>query len=197
MRKDNGITLIALVVTIVVLLILAAVSISMLTGENGIITQAQRARTENRAGTVEERVKLWKNEVIAANYDYTDNDVDTENEMLQKLLDEDLVEEEEIDRNAKIITIGERDIDYSMTIEIPIYDYKGGNTYELSFYIKCEYGMTWREFVESSYNTEAFFINIDSTIWKESDMLYKGSDIIVNPDDEILQDEQYILMSGA
>ena len=197
MRKDNGITLIALVVTIVVLLILAAVSISMLTGENGIITQAQRARTENRAGTVEERVKLWKNEVIAANYDYTDNDVDTENEMLQKLLDEDLVEEEEINRNAKIITIGERDIDYSMTIEIPIYDYKGGNTYELSFYIKCEYGMTWREFVESSYNTEAFFINIDSTIWKESDMLYKGSDIIVNPDDEILQDEQYILMSGV
>ena len=196
MRKDNGITLIALVVTIVVLLILAAVSISMLTGENGVITQAARAKLENRAGTVDERVKLWKNEVIAANYDYTDNDVDTENEMLQKLLDEDLVEEEEIDRNAKIITIGERDIDYSMTIEIPIYDYKGGNTYELSFYIKCKYGMTWKEFVESSYNTEAFFINIDSTIWKGSDMLYKGSDIIVNPDDEILQDEQYILKSG-
>ena len=194
MRKDNGITLIALVVTIVVLLILAAVSISMLTGENGIITQAQRARTENRAGTVEERVKLWKNEVITANYDYTDDDVDTEGEMLQKLLDEDLVEEEEIDRDAKIITIGERDIDYSMTIEIPIYDYMGGNTYELSFYIKCEYGMTWRQFVESSYNTVDFLAQIDS-IWKEHYMLYKGSDIIVNPDDEILQNEQYILKS--
>ena len=194
MRKDNGITLIALVVTIVVLLILAAVSISMLTGENGVITQAARAKLENRAGTVDERVKLWKTEVKTSKN--TGVPVDSENEMLQKLLDEDLVEEEEIDRNAKIITIGERDIDYSMTIEIPIYDYKGGNTYELSFYIKCEYGMTWRKFVESSYNTEAFFINIDSTIWKGSDMLYKGSDIIVNPDDEILQDEQYILKSG-
>ena len=40
MKKEQGITLIALVVTIVVLLILAGVSISMLTGENGIVTQA-------------------------------------------------------------------------------------------------------------------------------------------------------------
>ena len=45
-RKQQGITLIALVVTIVVLLILAAVSIGMLTGENGIITQAQKSREE-------------------------------------------------------------------------------------------------------------------------------------------------------
>ena len=36
-KSTKGITLIALVVTIVVLLILAAVSIGMLTGENGIL----------------------------------------------------------------------------------------------------------------------------------------------------------------
>ena len=35
-KTSNGITLIALVITIIVLLILAAVSIAMLTGENGI-----------------------------------------------------------------------------------------------------------------------------------------------------------------
>ena len=48
MKKTNvkGITLIALVVTIVVLLILAGVSIAMLTGENGIITQSQNAKVE-------------------------------------------------------------------------------------------------------------------------------------------------------
>ena len=38
-RMIKGITLIALVITIVVLIILAAVSIAMLTGENGLITQ--------------------------------------------------------------------------------------------------------------------------------------------------------------
>ena len=41
-----GITLIALVITIIVLLILAGVSIAMLTGENGILTQAQTAANE-------------------------------------------------------------------------------------------------------------------------------------------------------
>ena len=41
----KGITLIALVITIIVLLILAGVSIAMLTGQNGILTQAQNAKT--------------------------------------------------------------------------------------------------------------------------------------------------------
>ena len=40
-RKEGGITLIALVVTIIVLIILAGVSISMIVGDNGIITQAE------------------------------------------------------------------------------------------------------------------------------------------------------------
>ena len=55
-NKREGITLIALVVTIVVLLILAGVSIAMLTGDNGIIIKAQRAKneTENTARKEEE-----------------------------------------------------------------------------------------------------------------------------------------------
>ena len=45
-RKENkGITLIALVITVIVLLILAGVSISMLTGNNSIITKAGEAKT--------------------------------------------------------------------------------------------------------------------------------------------------------
>ena len=43
-KETNGITLIALVVTIVVLLILAGVSINMVLGQNGIVTKAQEAR---------------------------------------------------------------------------------------------------------------------------------------------------------
>ena len=52
LKKIRGITLIALVVTIVVLLILAGVSIAMLTGDNGIIVQAKRAREENIKGEI-------------------------------------------------------------------------------------------------------------------------------------------------
>ena len=51
----NGITLIALVITIIVLLILAGVSIAMLTGENGILTQAQKAKEETEKAEAEEK----------------------------------------------------------------------------------------------------------------------------------------------
>ena len=59
MRKnERGITLIALVVTIVVLIILAGISISMLTGENGIITQAQESKLQTEIGKEKEYITL-------------------------------------------------------------------------------------------------------------------------------------------
>ena len=57
-KHTKGITLIALVITIIVLLILAGVSIAMLTGENGILTQAQRAKEQTEQTSDEERIKL-------------------------------------------------------------------------------------------------------------------------------------------
>lgn len=59
--KSNGITLIALVITIVVLLILAGVSIAMLTGNNGIITQAKLAKENTDLAKEEEKNKLSNN----------------------------------------------------------------------------------------------------------------------------------------
>ena len=58
--KENrkGITLIALAITIIVLLILAGVSISMLTGDNGILNQAQRAKELTEASSEEEYIQL-------------------------------------------------------------------------------------------------------------------------------------------
>ena len=58
MRKDRGITLIALVVTIIVLLILAGISISMLTGQNGILNRASEAKEKNEVVQLEEKVKI-------------------------------------------------------------------------------------------------------------------------------------------
>lgn len=56
--NNKGITLIALVITIIVLLILAGVSIAMLTGENGIIKQANTAKVAQIEGEVKEKVNL-------------------------------------------------------------------------------------------------------------------------------------------
>ena len=57
-NKERGITLIALVVTIIVLIILAGVSIGMLVEENGIITQAQKATEDTEAAVIKEKLDL-------------------------------------------------------------------------------------------------------------------------------------------
>ncbi len=57
-KAQQGITLIALVVTIIVLIILAGVSINMLVGENGIITQVQTAKEENGRTEIIEKIQL-------------------------------------------------------------------------------------------------------------------------------------------
>ena len=56
--SSNGITLIALVITIIVLLILAGVSISMLSGDNSILSQAGRARDITGEKSIAERVQI-------------------------------------------------------------------------------------------------------------------------------------------
>ena len=60
-KRERGITLIALVITIIVLLILAGVSIAMLTGENGILVQAQNANEQTEIGEEKEEIILSYN----------------------------------------------------------------------------------------------------------------------------------------
>lgn len=51
MKNQKGITLVALVITIVVLLILAGVTISMVLGPNGVLTNSQKAKDNSAQGT--------------------------------------------------------------------------------------------------------------------------------------------------
>ena len=57
-KTTKGITLIALVITIIVLLILAGVTIATLTGENGILTRASEASEKTKQANAEEQVQL-------------------------------------------------------------------------------------------------------------------------------------------
>lgn len=69
MRNQRGITLIALVITIIVLLILAGVSIAMLTGNNGVLNRATTAQEKTVTTTNEEILKLAVSECIMAHYE--------------------------------------------------------------------------------------------------------------------------------
>ena len=68
-NREKGITLVALIVTIIVLLILAGVSIAMLTGDNGILNQAKKAKEETKKGASNEQAILNDYEdMINGNY---------------------------------------------------------------------------------------------------------------------------------
>ncbi|MEI3392277.1 MAG: hypothetical protein V8R39_04230 [Clostridia bacterium] len=64
MKNNKGITLIALVVTIIVLLILAGVSIAMLTGQNGILNRGQEAAYKNAVTDAKDQISLKVAECI-------------------------------------------------------------------------------------------------------------------------------------
>ena len=72
-NKEKGITLIALVVTITVLIILATVSINTVLGDNGIIGRAQKARDsyQNSSTSEDEHMRQLANEM--AQYDEDEN----------------------------------------------------------------------------------------------------------------------------
>ena len=57
-KKENGITLVALVITIIVLLILAGISIATLTGENGLLNRATQAKNTSINASYNENAAL-------------------------------------------------------------------------------------------------------------------------------------------
>ena len=107
LRNKKGITLIALVVTIVVLLILAGVTINLLLDENGIIVKSKDARIETRASQVEDEVGMWKqHNFINKESNQAQESADT---MLESLISRKLLTEDEIDRDQELITIKKKD----------------------------------------------------------------------------------------
>lgn len=67
MKNNKGITLIALVITIIVLLILAGVAIAMLTGENSILTRSTDTKYAQEIAKAKDEISLKVNE-FALNY---------------------------------------------------------------------------------------------------------------------------------
>ena len=62
LKNKNGVTLIALAVTIIIMLILAGVTISTLTGNSGITTNASKAKTKSYLADIKEEYELYLSE---------------------------------------------------------------------------------------------------------------------------------------
>ena len=112
--NNRGITLIALVITIIVLLILAGISISMLSGDNGLLNRAVQAKDATRGGEVQETVTLAAANNAGVEHiggtKQTKTDVITQLHNDGKLTDSEVATLEEND----IIVIGGITIDFSV-----------------------------------------------------------------------------------
>ena len=74
-KKEEGITLIALTITIIILLILAGVTIAAISGDNGILQNSARAKEQTEQASVDELKKLTQLEAAThlEDYEYIDN----------------------------------------------------------------------------------------------------------------------------
>ena len=93
-NTNKGITLIALVITIIVLLILAGVSIAMLTGENGVLTKATEAKEQTEIAQEKEEISMSyaaakANKVAQISEDVTADELNTELDKLNSQGDAD------------------------------------------------------------------------------------------------------------
>ena len=115
--RQKGITLIALVITIIVLLILVGVSIATLTGQNGLLTKAQTAGEETEIENAKEQAKLdimaWQSDKMEKGEDSTLN-----NEKVKEIL-EGKSYVKEVKETSFISKEGEHEIQYLELYTMP------------------------------------------------------------------------------
>lgn len=77
MRKNNGITLIALIITVIILMVLAGVSVAYVAGDNGIVANAMKMEVETAKGEVRDHILLLLNtELVCASADIAGTTID-------------------------------------------------------------------------------------------------------------------------
>ena len=101
-KTNRGITLIALVITIIVLLILAGITVVTLTGDNGILTKVGDARNRNTDAEIEEEIRVAWNKVYMDSY--LDSTTDKAN-ALKTELEKNGYTVEDVSANGNKITI--------------------------------------------------------------------------------------------
>lgn len=92
-NKNNGITLISLIITIIILIVLAGISISSIIN-GGLITKAQIARENAQKAEIEEKIELLKYEI--------ETEFDNTKTLKKKMIDEKLIDENEINQKRYI-----------------------------------------------------------------------------------------------
>ena len=126
LKNKNAITLIALVVTIVVLLILAGVTISLLLDENGIIAKSKDARNANRAGTIRDEISLWEADKVASENGAGSHE--SMDDFLTRLKERGLISEDDIQtiKNTRELQVGKETIKFPSDAKTLVQAFRDG-----------------------------------------------------------------------
>ncbi len=181
-KRNKGITLIALVVTIIVLLILAGISITMLTGNNGILNMAGEAKENTEKSNIIERAQIYILEKQTENQGSL-----SANELEEILISPNYGIQGTLSDEESILnrTLTSKDGQYT----IPVSDIYNGPlktneqpmiSFEISTYgssssieLRCEEGMTWAEWARE-YN-EPIYLSLDANEGAQQFGYFKGS----------------------
>ena len=161
LKNEKGITLIALVITIIVLLILAGVTIATLTGENGILTKATEANLQTQIGEEKEAINLAMQALLIDKVDNPDNYQDgiINNTQLKNEMDKSMPKPKEITINeiTKELTVK---FDDSRNNRI----YTINQTGEIGEIVKRE-GIKIGDYVDYQYDDAEDYIIPDNVDW--------------------------------
>ena len=105
LKQSKGITLVSLVVTIIVLIILAGISLALIFGENGIVGRAKEAKAVTSVATAQENLELVKGSVLLEKYSVNLDDYLEELDKVKEKYEVDDVKRIDND-NAEIIIGG-------------------------------------------------------------------------------------------
>ncbi len=110
MKKNKGVTLVALVVTIIILILLAGVSINLTLGENGLINKAKQAKEMQKLAEIKEKIGI---ELITAQVEATERNEILEQEQIKDIVsnygelqeDNDTIHLKDIDKEISLSEI--------------------------------------------------------------------------------------------
>ena len=187
-KEIKGITLIALVITIIVLLILAGVSIAMLTGDNGILSQTENAKNETADGENIEKIRLAVSEAQIGENGYQKLSKDN----LQEAIDNQFKETNlEVTQNA--------DGTYIVNLDNGLYEIKDNevNKIQVDLYIDDEEDLKkFRDEVNKGNTYEGKYVVLTSNITLDINEEWKPIGIYLNSNTSI-NDETNIPFEGT
>ncbi len=166
---QNAITLIALIITIIILLILAGVTINVLIGDNGLFSTAKKAGTEYEKAAAREKLEVAISDIIATklgNAKLVDlNNIKDKNiKILNVILENDIEANVEVDGKYKFII----DSNFNIYYEEDINDY-----------VEAIFKMPVLTANDSTINGKRYIVSASSVLGGQMEYAYQAFDGIV------------------